>query len=104
MNTIVISYRRQDSRDPARMLLERLLHYFPGRVVLGLEGLLPGENVEIDIIRVGKENHQGVGYLDDGTMLVVEDGYRHIGERVKVTVTSMLQTSAGRMVFGRIKV
>jgi uncharacterized protein YacL len=66
--------------------------------------LLPGENVEIDIIRIGKENHQGVGYLDDGTMLVVEDGYKHIGERVKVTVTSMLQTSAGRMVFGRIKV
>ena len=64
--------------------------------------LLPGENVEIDIIRVGKENHQGVGYLDDGTMLVVEDGYKRIGERVKVTVTSMLQTSAGRMVFGRI--
>ena len=47
MNTIVISYRRQDSRDPARMLLERLLHYFPGRVVLGLEGLLPGENVRL---------------------------------------------------------
>lgn len=65
--------------------------------------LLPGENVEIDIIRVGKENHQGVGYLDDGTMLVVEDGYKRIGERVKVTVTSMLQTSAGRMVFGRIR-
>jgi len=65
--------------------------------------LLPGENVEIDIIRIGKENHQGVGYLDDGTMLVVEDGYKHIGERVKVVVTSMLQTSAGRMVFGRIR-
>ncbi len=65
--------------------------------------LLPGENVEIDIIRVGKENHQGIGYLDDGTMLVVEDGYKHIGERVKVIVTSMLQTSAGRMVFGRIR-
>lgn len=64
--------------------------------------LLPGENVEIDIIRVGKENNQGVGYLDDGTMLVVEDGYKHIGERVNVTITSMLQTSAGRMVFGRI--
>lgn len=64
--------------------------------------LLPGERVEIDIIRVGKENNQGVGYLDDGTMLVVEDGYRHIGERVNVTITSMLQTSAGRMVFGRI--
>ncbi|NLX84753.1 MAG: TRAM domain-containing protein [Synergistaceae bacterium] len=65
--------------------------------------LLPGENVEIDIIRIGKENHQGVGYLDDGTMLVVEDGYKRIGERVQVTVTSMLQTSAGRMVFGRIR-
>ena len=65
--------------------------------------LLPGENVEIDIIRIGKENQQGVGYLDDGTMLVVEDGYKRIGERVKVTVTSMLQTSAGRMVFGRIR-
>ncbi|MCW1713316.1 PIN/TRAM domain-containing protein [Caenicola nitritireducens] len=65
--------------------------------------LLPGENVEIDIIRIGKEAHQGVGYLDDGTMLVVEDGYKRIGERVKVTVTSMLQTSAGRMVFGRIR-
>lgn len=64
--------------------------------------LLPGEDVEIDIIRVGKENNQGVGYLDDGTMLVVEDGYKYIGERVKVTITSMLQTSAGRMVFGRI--
>lgn len=65
--------------------------------------MLPGENIEIDIIRVGKESHQGVGYLDDGTMLVIEDGYKHVGERVRVTVTSMLQTSAGRMVFGRIK-
>lgn len=64
--------------------------------------LLPGEKIEIDIIRLGKENHQGIGYLDDGTMFVVEDGYRHVGERVKVTVTSMLQTSAGRMIFGRI--
>ncbi len=64
--------------------------------------LLPGEKIEIDIIRPGKENHQGIGYLDDGTMFVVEDGYRYVGERVKVTVTSMLQTSAGRMIFGHI--
>lgn len=64
--------------------------------------LLPGEKVDIDIIRLGKENHQGIGYLDDGTMLVIEDGSRHVGERVRVTVISMLQTSAGRMVFGRI--
>lgn len=64
--------------------------------------LLRGDQVEVEVIRVGKEIHQGVGYLDDGTMFVVEDGYRHVGEKVTVTVTSMLQTSAGRMVFGRI--
>ncbi|MDO4988242.1 MAG: TRAM domain-containing protein [Synergistes sp.] len=64
--------------------------------------LMPGEKVTIDIIRLGKENHQGIGYLDDGTMLVVEDGSRYVGDRVTVTVTSMLQTSAGRMVFGRV--
>ncbi|MEG1502006.1 MAG: TRAM domain-containing protein [Synergistaceae bacterium] len=65
--------------------------------------LLPGENIDIDIIRQGKEHNQGVGYLDDGTMLVIEDGQDSVGERVTVTITSMLQTSAGRMVFGRIK-
>ena len=65
--------------------------------------LLPGETIIIDIIREGKEPHQGVGYLDDGTMFVVEDGENYIGKRVEVVVTSMLQTSAGRMVFGRIR-
>lgn len=65
--------------------------------------LLPGENVTVDVLREGKEPHQGVGYLDDGTMIVVEEGERHIGKRVDVTVTSMLQTSAGRMVFGRLR-
>lgn len=65
--------------------------------------LLPGENVTVDLIREGKEALQGVGYLDDGTMIVVEEGRSHIGRRVEVTVTSMLQTSAGRMVFGRIR-
>lgn len=65
--------------------------------------LLPGETVEVDVIREGKESHQGVGYLDDGTMLVVEDGERYIGKRVEVVVTSMLQTSAGRLIFGRLK-
>lgn len=65
--------------------------------------LLPGENVVVDVLREGKELHQGVGYLDDGTMIVVEEGERHIGSRVEVTVTSMLQTSAGRMVFGRLR-
>jgi len=65
--------------------------------------LLPGETITIDVIREGKEPLQGVGYLDDGTMFVVEDGENYIGKRVEVVVTSMLQTSAGRMVFGRIK-
>lgn len=65
--------------------------------------LLPGESIIVDVIREGKEPHQGVGYLDDGTMLVVEDGEDYVGKRVEVVVTSMLQTSAGRMVFGRIR-
>ena len=65
--------------------------------------LLPGESIVIDVIREGKEPHQGVGYLDDGTMLVIEDGENYLGRRVEVVVTSMLQTSAGRMVFGRIR-
>jgi len=65
--------------------------------------LLPGETVTVDIIREGKESHQGVGYLDDGTMIVVEDGAQHVNKRVDVVVTSMLQTSAGRMIFGRLR-
>lgn len=65
--------------------------------------LLPGEAITIDILREGKEPQQGVGYLDDGTMIVVEDGENYIGKRIEVVVTSMLQTSAGRMVFGRIR-
>ncbi len=65
--------------------------------------LLPGETVAVDVIREGKESHQGVGYLDDGTMIVVEDGAQYVNKRVDVVVTSMLQTSAGRMIFGRLR-
>lgn len=65
--------------------------------------LLPGEVAVVDVIREGKEHHQGVGYLENGTMLVVEDGADYIGHRVEVVVTSMLQTSAGRMVFGKVR-
>ncbi|MDR2780074.1 MAG: twitching motility protein PilT [Synergistaceae bacterium] len=64
---------------------------------------LPGDMVKIDIIRPGKEHGQGVGYLEDGTMLVVEDGEDFIGATSDVVITSMLQTSAGRMVFGKIR-
>jgi uncharacterized protein YacL len=62
---------------------------------------LPGEQVEVRIVKAGEEAGQGVGYLDDGTMVVVEGGRDHIHENVKISVTSVLQTSAGRMIFGR---
>jgi len=65
--------------------------------------LLPGDLIEIDVLREGKEPNQGVGYLEDGTMLVVEEGEAWIGKRLEVVVTSMLQTSAGRLVFGRFR-
>jgi uncharacterized protein YacL len=63
--------------------------------------LLPGEKIRIKLVKAGENAGQGVGYLEDGTMIVVEDGRSHVGQLVEVTVTSMLQTSAGRMVFAR---
>jgi uncharacterized protein YacL len=62
---------------------------------------LPGEHIEVRIVKPGEEPGQGVGYLDDGTMVVVEAGRDHINETLTIAVTSVLQTSAGRMVFGR---
>ena len=62
---------------------------------------LPGESMRIEIIQEGKEIGQGVGYLDDGTMIVVEDGRRYIGNAIHVTVTKVLQTAAGRMIFAK---
>ena len=63
---------------------------------------LPGEELMVKIIQEGKEYGQGVGYLDDGTMIVVEDGEKHIERTVKATVTKVLQTTAGRMIFARL--
>ena len=65
--------------------------------------VLPGETLRIQIIQEGKELGQGVGYLDDGTMVVIEDGRRHINATVQVVVTRVLQTVAGRMIFGQIQ-
>jgi uncharacterized protein YacL len=62
---------------------------------------LPGDSLDIKIIKGGKEPAQGVGYLDDGTMVVVEDGRDYMGGEIRVVVTSALQTSAGRMIFAR---
>ena len=63
--------------------------------------LLPGEVVEVKIIQEGKERGQGVGYLSDGTMVVVEDGKNHMNEDISSTVTKVLQTAAGRMIFAK---
>lgn len=65
--------------------------------------VLPGEIMDITPVKEGKESAQALAYLDDGTMIVVEDGREYIGEEIHVTVTSVLQTSAGRMIFARVK-
>lgn len=65
--------------------------------------VLPGEEMNIMISREGKEPGQGVGYLEDGTMVVVGEGKRHIGETCKVTITSVIQTVAGKMIFAEMK-
>jgi uncharacterized protein YacL len=64
--------------------------------------LIPGEQLTLELIRRGEQRSQAVGYLPDGTMVVAEDGVDYIGSEVSLTVTSSLQTSAGRMIFGRI--
>ncbi len=60
---------------------------------------IPGETFKIKVIKQGEEKNQGVGYLDDGTMVVVENGKKYVGQTVHVTVTSVIQTNAGRMIF-----
>lgn len=65
--------------------------------------VIPGENMQVMVIKDGKEHNQGVAYLDDGTMIVVEGGRSYIGQAITVTVTSVLQTSAGRMIFAKPK-
>jgi len=65
--------------------------------------VLPGEEMVVQVIKDGKETGQGVAYLDDGTMIVVDGGKKHIGESVGVMVTSVLQTAAGRMIFAKPK-
>ena len=65
--------------------------------------VLPGEEMPVTIIKIGKEADQGVAYLDDGTMIVVEGGRRHIGETLTVITSSVLQTVAGKMIFARLR-
>lgn len=63
--------------------------------------VIPGEAMEVLLVKAGTERQQGVAYLDDGTMVVVEDGQHYMNERIKVIVTSALQTAAGRMIFAK---
>ncbi|MGM0847136.1 MAG: PIN/TRAM domain-containing protein [Bacillota bacterium] len=65
--------------------------------------VLPGEELRVQVIKDGKEQKQGIAYLDDGTMIVVEEGRNYIGKNIEVLVTSVLQTSAGRMIFAKPK-
>jgi uncharacterized protein YacL len=64
---------------------------------------LPGEMMSVRVVKAGDQIGQGVGYLEDGTMVVIEQGRSAIGQEVPITVTSVLQTPAGRMIFGRIE-
>lgn len=63
---------------------------------------LPGESIGVQVVKSGEEAGQGIAYLEDGTMIVIEGGQQHINQNIKITVTSVLQTSAGRMVFGKV--
>ena len=65
--------------------------------------VIPGETLVVSVIREGKESGQGVGYLEDGTMVVVEQGIRHIGSVCEIEVTSIMQTVAGRLIFGKVR-
>jgi uncharacterized protein YacL len=65
--------------------------------------VLPGEPLNLFIAKEGKEHNQGVAYLDDGTMVVVENARKLIGKSVDLTVTSVLQTTAGRMIFAKVR-
>ena len=64
---------------------------------------IPGEEMVAQVVKEGKESNQGIAYLDDGTMIVVDGGRKHMGETIRVLVTSVLQTPAGRMIFGKPK-
>ncbi|MBC8436499.1 MAG: TRAM domain-containing protein [Candidatus Omnitrophica bacterium] len=65
--------------------------------------VFPGEEMRIKLLKEGKEHNQAIGYLEDGTMVVVEDARKHIGQEVRVAVTSVLQTQAGRMIFTKLE-
>ena len=64
--------------------------------------VLPGEEMELQVVKEGKDENQGIGYLDDGTMVVIENGGKLLGKKVRVNVTSIIQTNAGKMIFTKV--
>ncbi len=64
--------------------------------------VLPGEEMDLQVVKEGKDENQGIGYLDDGTMVVIENGGRLLGKKIKVSVTSIIQTNAGKMIFTKV--
>ena len=64
--------------------------------------LIPGEELNVKVIQEGKEKNQGIAYLSDGTMIVVEEGDKYLGKNVSVRVSRSLQTAAGRMIFAKL--
>ena len=66
--------------------------------------VLPGEDISVKVIKEAKEPGQGVAYLDDGTMVVIENGSKYMGKNIEVMVTQILQTTAGRMIFAKVGV
>ena len=64
--------------------------------------ILPGEHMKIKVIKEGKDENQGVGYLDDGTMVVIDNAKRHISEEINIVITSVIQTPTGRMIFSKL--
>ena len=64
--------------------------------------ILPGEHMNIKVIKEGKDENQGVGYLDDGTMVVIDNGKKHINKDVNLIITSVIQTPTGRMIFSKV--
>lgn len=61
--------------------------------------IMSGEKIEVEVVKPGKENGQGLAYLEDGTMIVIEDGYEHVGKMMTIEITSIIQTASGRMIF-----
>jgi len=98
------SHSEQDGPDDVDNKLMVLASELHSRVLTNdfKPVVLPGERMTVRMIKPGEEAGQGVGYLDDGTMVVVEQGRQHINHEVEFIVTSVLQTSAGKMIFGRM--